>query len=77
MEAGYRERERGEGLRWAAMAVCQDTLMCRAVLFQQLLGGEGKLFTVGFHPACVCVKECGVSLDCSGSFGVFFCTTYS
>lgn len=50
--AGCREGERGEGLQWADMAVCQDTLMCHAVLFQQL-SGEGKLFAVRFHPTRV------------------------
>lgn len=50
-----REIEWGEGHQWAAMAVCQATLMCCGVLFQQLLGKEGKLFTAALSSSALCV----------------------
>lgn len=40
------------------MAVCQATLMCCSVLFQQLLGGEGKLFTAALLSLALCVCVC-------------------
>lgn len=49
--------EEGEGHRWAPVAVCQTTLMCCSVLFQQLLGGEEKLFTAALSSLALGGRE--------------------